>query len=515
MNQPPTRPSDTGLTCPECDYNLTGITGDRCPWCGWQIEADALAASAAEKDSPLRWGVAGTAFLIGCGLLAALGSMLKGSRELSVWDAAAVLAVLLPAIGHLVLAGLATMSRRHWPMPHREARTILGFIAALAIVLAIPGAATALLTTPATRTVHGAQISNVLEFTVTALFWSLPACLLLLLRIVSFRIVNRGVLARTAKARGKAAGVPFSLEYAGKRGECQITQSWRDTPRPISPAVDRLITRTWEVEQALASQAGRSLYNGRLARLLHVEVSADGLHLLLTATCYRDFLGTNLHNAAEVSRFGLQYLADPLGISATVITRDGRLGLGRRSDRVAFHAGHLHTFGGLLEDPDRGPDGRYDIFGAARRELIEELGLEAAEIATLEVIGLVRDRAILQPELLFDALLTVTSDELAARFDPTLSDGEHTGVEWLPDDPGSIIPFLQRARPVAPVAEAALLLHGRCAWGCDWLERSCRQLYGALPRPWARPEGNAPLRSMSRSGDGSAVVQRTRATTAA
>lgn len=36
--QAPTRPADSGCRCIRCDYNLTGLTSDRCPECGWVID---------------------------------------------------------------------------------------------------------------------------------------------------------------------------------------------------------------------------------------------------------------------------------------------------------------------------------------------------------------------------------------------------------------------------------------------------------------------------------------------
>jgi 8-oxo-dGTP pyrophosphatase MutT (NUDIX family) len=223
------------------------------------------------------------------------------------------------------------------------------------------------------------------------------------------------------------------------------------------------------------------LFNGNLVRLVEALATSKKLHLELGPTCYRDFLGTNLHNAATLLRAGEQHLANPLGVSSTVITRDGFLVFGRRSAQVAFHTGHLHTFGGLLEPSDRDAVGRFDMFGAAVRELNEELGIRKEEIAEIVIAGLVRDRNILQPEVLFEVTLTLSRAELAARFDPTLPGQEHTGLEFVHDDPEAIVPFVRRSTPVAPVAAAAMLLQGRHAWGTDWYEQSCYVLYGELP----------------------------------
>jgi hypothetical protein len=40
------RPTDEGLRCPECRYNLTGIAGARCPECGVELEWDHVRAVA-------------------------------------------------------------------------------------------------------------------------------------------------------------------------------------------------------------------------------------------------------------------------------------------------------------------------------------------------------------------------------------------------------------------------------------------------------------------------------------
>ena len=65
-----------------------------------------------------------------------------------------------------------------------------------------------------------------------------------------------------------------------------------------------------------------------------------------------------------------------LGISVALISRDQRLVMGRRNERVAYYPGRIHPFAGALEPADE-----LDIFAAVRRELQEELGL--AEIAAV------------------------------------------------------------------------------------------------------------------------------------
>ncbi len=475
---------DTELTCPECDYNLTGAPGDRCPWCGWEIDVDALVAMAVDGGRARRLGVVATTLVVGVGSIVVLASLLFQRRTMSIWDALAVLAVLSAAGGHLALGLQALVNFGYWPMRARSLAEILRFVGYLSIILGMLGARSVFGAVPTPLNVRGVQVNGVLEYVILALLLAMPGCALLVLRMVSYRTAGgsrAGGSRRALIAPDGSSAAPFSIEFVQRFTREQLSQNWSDALRPTTPAIEECIARIWETELALAREGQRMLFNGDLIRLVEARATPTMLHLELGPTCYRDFLGTNLHHAATVSRTGGQALSNPLGISSTVITRDGFLVFGRRSGRVAFHAGYLHTFGGLLESSDRDSQGRFDVFGAAIRELTEELGVHRDEIVEIIVAGLVRDRSILQPELLFEATLTLSRAELMARFDPALLDQEHTGLEFVHDEPEAIVPFVRRSTLVAPVAAAAMLLHGRHAWGTDWYEQSCYVLFGELP----------------------------------
>jgi len=83
--------------------------------------------------------------------------------------------------------------------------------------------------------------------------------------------------------------------------------------------------------------------------------------------------------------------------------------------------------------------------------------------------------------LMFEARVTVARDELASRLAGLGGADEHSGIEFVPDEAEQIVPFLEESSSVAPVAEAALLLHGRLAWGEPWYQQSCLVRYGELP----------------------------------
>ena len=83
--------------------------------------------------------------------------------------------------------------------------------------------------------------------------------------------------------------------------------------------------------------------------------------------------------------------------------------------------------------------------------------------------------------MLFDVTLTVDKVDLQRRFVPTLSDGEHTEIIFLPDEPEATTAFLDRIDRMAPVAEAALLLHARRVWGREWYDQLCAIRFGRVP----------------------------------
>lgn len=275
--------------------------------------------------------------------------------------------------------------------------------------------------------------------------------------------------------------VGLMVEFFGRYTREQVTQSWSDNPRPSTPRIDQAIATTWSQEQASASRHGRALYNGELGRLVRVDVTPSSLRMKLGSTSYRDFLGTNLNNAGLVCRERPEALANPLGTSVTVITDDHYLAFGRRSERVAYHARHLHPFGGMLEKADRQADEACDVFAAATRELHEELNVQGADIAEIVIIGLVCDCAIMQPELLFKAKLTVSRGELTERFGSASDKDEHTRLEFVRAERDAIVPFLEAAAPVSAVAKGALVLFGRARWGEPWYEETCRRVFGSVP----------------------------------
>ena len=280
---------------------------------------------------------------------------------------------------------------------------------------------------------------------------------------------------------GGRAGAPFSVDFARRLEDGQVVVRWIEQPRPTTPELEALIEQVWQERTAVAARAGQDLYNGEMAGLIRGHEQGETVALYVGLTDYRRFVGTNYCNGHRVGEFGIDAFANPVGTSATVVTEDRCLLFGRRGRHLACHGGYLHVFGGSLEPRDRAEDGTLEAFEAMRRELREELKVNDGEVVGLVCTGMVRDLALHQPELCFDAVLGLTREEVLARFDPEARDQEHAGLEWCDDQSTSVVWFIRGAELMAPAAIGAALLHGRCTWGVTWYERTCRALFGELP----------------------------------
>ncbi len=243
----------------------------------------------------------------------------------------------------------------------------------------------------------------------------------------------------------------------------QVVCRWAPGRYAPPPEVSDLIDRAWA--ETLA-RPGVQVFDGPMCRLESITASTDRLELALSRTSYKPFVGTNLSHASGIAdRFGAESLANPVGVSCALVSSEGRLMLGRRNDKVAYHPARIHPFAGCLE-----PREPMDVFMEALRELKEELGFAPADVSERRCLGMVEDMAIRQPEL----VILVRTGRSASEIERQLDAGEHHATCSIEPEPDSAARAVREMRLLTPVAVGTILLWGREAFGQGWFEQTSR-----------------------------------------
>lgn len=175
-----------------------------------------------------------------------------------------------------------------------------------------------------------------------------------------------------------------------------------------APELEAAVDAAW---RAALAEPGRTLFDGPMMRLESLEASEGRLRWSLSETSYRPFYVLHMLRP-DLLEAHPEAAPRPVGVSAGVITADGKLLLGKRSSRVAYYPGHVHPFAGTLEPADGGSP-----FVAARRELKEELGIGDGDLAEMKLLAIVEDERLAQPEAILAVGTTLTSEQVRLQLD--------------------------------------------------------------------------------------------------
>jgi len=261
----------------------------------------------------------------------------------------------------------------------------------------------------------------------------------------------------------------FFLDFVGLFGRDRVQVRWSDSPRPTNDQIESVIEAAWAEQTRLAAEQGRKLYNGRLCRVINCETQGLVLQLTLGEVSYKEFVGTNLTNAQLRYIHGPDVLANPLGVSAAVVTSDGYVLLGRRSNKVFSNSGLIHPVGGIVE-PSAEAGRIPDPFQAMTDELCQELALPAEAVNRNVCLGIVRAKRVVQPEMVFEVRVNGDIEAIRAGAGNAPDASEHDELVAVCDHPGAVVTYIEKNySQLTAVALATLLLHGQRHWGMGWL----------------------------------------------
>jgi hypothetical protein len=257
----------------------------------------------------------------------------------------------------------------------------------------------------------------------------------------------------------------FVVRAAGCWPPHRVRLEYQPSAPPEDPRVAEL-KQAWPGHVAAIAARGGRLFNGPLVRCLAVDASPECLRLTGCPTDYATFYCTHYTRHDRMAEIGREHYANPLGVSANVITPDGFLVYGRRGPRVACHPHQVHTIGGTVTPRDIEPSAEPatsqrppypHVFAAIWREVLEELRLEPAELGPIVCLGIVEDLALEHPELVFDVPVTVGRAELLSRL--PANDLEHAALVTCPDTPDGARRLLDSELTAVAVVHGALHLH--------------------------------------------------------
>ncbi|HLI91176.1 MAG TPA: NUDIX hydrolase [Ktedonobacteraceae bacterium] len=241
---------------------------------------------------------------------------------------------------------------------------------------------------------------------------------------------------------------------------------------PTTPQIRNWMDRVWQERLAFAREHGARLFDGALFRFVDAGVRADGtLCVLAGATGYKEYVATRMPEFAQIHE--RRELGNALAVCSVIETSDGFILLERRPETSAY-AGRYHVIGGFFER-DRDMGARPDAFGAMRREIREETGIQTVDIREQYCLGLVYDLALPHAEFCFVTRLRIPLDDVLHQRTP--EDDEIVQLHTLPVSGESLRGFvLAQHGNISTTGEANLLLYGGWKFGDGWFEEIMRSL---------------------------------------
>ena len=208
-----------------------------------------------------------------------------------------------------------------------------------------------------------------------------------------------------------------------------------------------------------------------LSPKIPISEREDKLHLVLGDTSYKEYTTTRVPEFAQGR--SRQELSNALAVCSVIETSDGSI-LYERRRKVAVYVGRYHVIGGFFERDLDTSATNPDPFAAIRREIREETGIQAADIAEQHCLGVVYDVATPHAEVCFLTRLCIPLNEVHQRVP---EDDEIQQLLSLYVTEENLRDFiLTNHGNISATGEPNLLLYGTVKFGEGWFEEMMARL---------------------------------------
>lgn len=215
------------------------------------------------------------------------------------------------------------------------------------------------------------------------------------------------------------------------------------------------------------------------------------LHLWFRPSDYYTFLATDMALDEKEMREKYfpedqwtqpsKYFANSFGVNLVVITKDEHIVLTKRSSLVGTNKGmyHISVNEGLSRTFDRGVSTQApDVFRAAIRGIVEELGATDVEVQDISYLSLGVDTRFSQWGILGKARINKTSEELQAWRSSGVKDKwENEEFVILPLDLSEIVKFVAEHDPWTPAGLTCLYHTLVSEFGREKVEKAIQRYF--------------------------------------
>jgi 8-oxo-dGTP pyrophosphatase MutT (NUDIX family) len=239
---------------------------------------------------------------------------------------------------------------------------------------------------------------------------------------------------------------------------------------PVTTEIQAEMDHLWQQKLVQAHQQNRRLFDTPLFRFIAANAQKDGfLHLLLGDTSYKEYVTTRTRDFAQ--NHARKHLGNPLAVCSVIETSDNHILLDKRQG-VDVYIGRYHVIGGFFErELDMGT--QPDPFAAMRREIREETGIQAADIASQYCLGVVYDLSTPHAEMCFLTRLKIPLHEVLQNRTP--EEDEIQQILSLSITSESLYEFIVTNHGnISATGEPNLLLYGSQRFGRQWFDHTIK-----------------------------------------